>query len=390
MFDINNNYTGTMLGTDRHGFTTPDLDASEFLRPFLPISYPAPWLPIRRRDEGHPIGAGVVMSTGYAVGVDKNGALIPAGTLSGTTAASAFGDTSGYCLVQYGADDIGFSLNPQTGNYVAATGEYVLLAAPSNAANGTVVDGVAVTAGDITFAKACTLVPGGRARAIGYLLGNAYQFLGGTTVSSTTGGVTYTMDSNVPLKWRTHNYMHAMGSAIQTEMVLRMPWIGATPSTLATLASGDGVTGYVQSDFSKSFTHITGSTSLALDLGGFAVGASVVASSVFSGKDAGHYGVFNSAVHGYSDICGKIIGVENMNPIREFKDRVRTQFDRAETFVGPFADKNPSTFMMGGSATRGMDYQINLSTNGLFRKYIDQGLTPRNELSTYALVHFRA
>lgn len=389
-FDTNNNYSATLLGTDRHGYTTPDLDASEFLRPFLPISYPAPYLPIRRRDEGHPIGAGIVMSAGYAIGVDKNGALVPAGMLSGTTSASAFGNVSGYCLLKYSGDDVSFSVNPQTGNTVAAAGEYVLLAAPSNAAVGTVVDGIAVTSGDIAFAQGCNLIPGGRARTLGYVIRNVFQYLGGTTVLGNTGGISYTMDPNTPLKYKVHNYMHEMGTAVQTQMILRMPWIGAKPTTLASLAAGDGISGYAQSDISKSFTHITGDKTLAFEAGGFGVGANVVASGNFNGLDNGHYSVYNSAVNGFSDICGKVIGIENMNLLKGFADRVRTQFDRAESFVGPFADKFPTSFLMGGSATRGMDYQINLGTNGLFRKYVDQGITPRDEATSYALVHFRS
>ena len=35
-FDINNNYKGTFYGKDRLGFTTPDVDASDWPRPFLP------------------------------------------------------------------------------------------------------------------------------------------------------------------------------------------------------------------------------------------------------------------------------------------------------------------------------------------------------------------
>ena len=96
MFDVNNNYRGTFFGADRIGHTTPDPDASEPLRPFLPVQYPAPWLAGKRRDEGHPVGAQVVISAGQLVGLDKSGALVPAGMISGTQAASGFGDTSGY------------------------------------------------------------------------------------------------------------------------------------------------------------------------------------------------------------------------------------------------------------------------------------------------------
>src|SRR5208337_1271614 len=87
-FDVNNNYRGTLYGRDRLGYTTPDADASEPLRPFLPVPYPAPWLPGRRLDEGHPVGAQVVISSHQLVGLDKSGALIPAGLLGGSQGAS--------------------------------------------------------------------------------------------------------------------------------------------------------------------------------------------------------------------------------------------------------------------------------------------------------------
>ena len=69
-FDDNNNYRGTFYGKDRLGMVTPDCDASDPVQPFLPIGYPAPWLPMRRRDDGHPVAAGIVISAGNAVGVD--------------------------------------------------------------------------------------------------------------------------------------------------------------------------------------------------------------------------------------------------------------------------------------------------------------------------------
>src|SRR5208337_1771502 len=93
-FDVNNNYRGVLYGRDRLGYTTPDADASEPLRPFLPIPYPAPWLPAKRLDEGHPVGANVVLSSHQLVGVDKNGALIPAGLTCGTAPAAITGAIS--------------------------------------------------------------------------------------------------------------------------------------------------------------------------------------------------------------------------------------------------------------------------------------------------------
>ena len=40
---------------------------------------------------------------------------------------------------------------------------------------------------------------------------------------------------------------------------------------------------------------------------------------------------------------------------------------RNEQQIGPFREPNAVIGLMGGSATRGIDYQINLATNGLFR-----------------------
>ena len=43
--DLNNQYTGKLFGQDRIGQTTPDLELSEPLKPWLPVPYPAPYLP---------------------------------------------------------------------------------------------------------------------------------------------------------------------------------------------------------------------------------------------------------------------------------------------------------------------------------------------------------
>ena len=50
----------------------------------------------------------------------------------------------------------------------------------------------------------------------------------------------------------------------------------------------------------------------------------------------------------------RVLGVEKLYPIRNYLDRVRTQFDRAQTLVGPWRESHPVQMMMGGSATRGL------------------------------------
>jgi hypothetical protein len=383
-FDVNNNYTGTFYGKDRLGFTTPSPDASDALRPWLCNPYPAPWLPRKRRDEGHPVGANVVLSDGHLVGLDSSGALIPAGYISGTQPASGSGGN--FCMVVYSQDDVGFTYNAATGNPVQAAGEYVLLACPSNAVPGTIVEGTAITANDISFAKACTLVPGNTARGIGYVVRNVFQYLGGVQVNSTTGGMNYTLLPSQPAMYRVHNYMHEPGTAVQTKYVLRLPWVGATPDTITSLAATDGVAGYAgMTDFAKSFVHFTGTAGNAA--GNLFPGCFVVPSIGNGYRDAGCYAPFNPAIHSIDNVVGKVIGVETMIPIRDYADRVRTQFDRANSFVGPFKDSNPSSLMMGGSATRGMDVAINLATNGVFRLANDQGKTLHNEYGTYVYVH---
>ena len=52
-------------------------------------------------------------------------------------------------------------------------------------------------------------------------------------------------------------------------------------------------------------------------------------------------------------LTGTVTKVDWMNPhiyipIRDYADRVRTQFDRANSFVGPFKDSNPSSLMRMG------------------------------------------
>jgi hypothetical protein len=332
-------------------------------------------------DEGTPGGASVVLSAGHLVGFDKNGLLIPAGLFSGTQDTKANGGQ--FCLIQYSQDDVYFTLNPQTGVPVASATEYVLLACPSDAANTDTVNGHAITTGDITFAKACNLIPGGIARGIGYAVNNVFQYLGSTTVSSTTGGATYTISPGNPINYKINNYMHQMGCDIQTEKVLRLPWIGATPTTLATLASTDSVAGYTYSDFARSFVHFTGTMGNAS--GNLFYGCSVVPSSVDS-LDAGNYAPFDPTIHSSDQIVGKVIGLENFVAPKDYMDRVRTQFDRANSFKGPFMDKHPNTFLMGGSATRGVPYQISLATDGIYRMAYDQGKTLHPEYATFVYV----
>lgn len=451
-FDINNGYSGNLLGRDRIGHTTPDAEATECLRPWLPVPYPAPYLPTLRQDQGHPVLANVVLSSQYLVGQDKSGAFVPAGlfcgtqpqkgtasitnrvltanvatftaaniltegqsvTISGYSGGDAFlngtygvdsatatdfvliidhanvttgagtgtplaGPTNAgkYCAIKYSSSDVGFASNALTGNPVAAAGEVAVLAAPVDGVAGDIItfaDGTTytVTSGDVTAALACNLFSGGRVKPVGLTLRNVFQYLGGVSVSSTTGGMAYTLNGVLPVKFKIHNYMHEMGTAIQTQMVIRLPWIGATPSTLATLASGDSVTGYIQSNYSRSFVHFTGTPTF---------GAMVMGSPALG--DSGNYSTWDGV--SVSDICGRIYGIQNVYPIRDFANRVRTLWDPSR-LVGPIKDPNPSSIMMGGSATGGIDYQLNLGTDGIFKKAFDQGKTIHAEYTTYVLV----
>jgi hypothetical protein len=374
-FDINNTYTGSLFGRDRIGHTTPDAEATECLRPWLPVPYPAPYLPAIRQDQGHPVLANVVLSSQQLVGQDKSGAFVPAGLFCGTQATFSLGGA--YCALKYGQSDVGFAYNAITGNLVAAAGEVAVIASPSNGANGDVItfaDGTTytVTAGDVTAAKACNLFPKGRVKPIGLAIRNVFQYLGGVDVSSTTGGMLFTLNGVIPVKFKVHNYMHEMGTAIQTQMVIRLPWIGALTNTLSTLASGDSVSGYVQSNYGRSFVHFTGTP---------AFGELVQGSTQLG--DAGNYSDWDGV--DVADVCGRIVGIQNTYPIRDFANRVRTLWDPSR-LVGPIKDPNPASIQMGGSATGGIDYQLNLGTDGLFKKAYDQGKTLRAQYSTYVLV----
>ena len=376
-FDINNTYTGSLFGRDRIGHTTPDAEATECLRPWLPVPYPAPYLPGLRQDQGHPVLANVVLSSQDLIGQDKSGGFVPAGLFCGTQATASNGGE--YCALKYGQSDVGFAYNPITGNLVATAGEVAVLAAPYDGASSDVItfsDGTTytVTTPDVTDAKACNIFPAGRVKPIGLCVRNVFQYLGGVDVSSTTGGMQYTLNGVIPTKFKVHNYMHEMGTAIQTEMVIRLPWIGALTNTLATYAnaSNDNIAGYVQSNYSRSFVHFTGTP---------AFGQLVQGSTQLG--DAGNYTEWDGV--DVADVCGRIVGIQNIYPIRDFANRVRTLWDPSR-LVGPIKDPNPSSTMMGGSATGGIDYQINLGTDGIFKKAFDQGKSPRPEYSTYVLV----
>lgn len=388
-FDVNNQYTGSLFGRDRIGHTTPDAEATETLRPWLPVPYPAPYLPTLRQDQGHPVLANVVLTSQMLVGLDKSGAFVPAGMTSGNSGTSAGGAHAtgvGYNAFKYSASDVGFATNPITGNLVAAAGEVAVVAAPNDGVNGDVItfsDGTTYTVltADLAPAQACSLfgsTTGGsgsvvaRVRPIGLCIRNVFQYLGGVDISATTGGIAYKLNGVLPVKFKLHNYMHEMGTAIQTSMVIRLPWIGALPNTLSTLATNDGVAGYIQSSYSRSFVHFTGTP---------AFGELVMGSGL--NGDSGNYTDWDGV--SVADVCGRLIGIQNMYPIRDYANRVRTLWDPSR-LVGPIKDPNPSSIMMGGSATGGIDYQLNLGTDGLFKRAYDQGKTLRNEYSTYVLV----
>ena len=382
-FDQNNNYRGDFYGKDRLGFTTPDVDASPWERPFLPIGYPAPWLPGKRRDDAHPVGAQVVLSTGNLVGLDKSGALVPAGMTCGQSTLTA--EEGGvYSLVVYGQDDVGFAINPQTGVKVQSAGEYVVIGCPAGAVgannsttpptlgdvvtlpNGT---SIVIQDSDVIFATSCNLIAGGYSRPLGYAIRNVWQYIGGVNILANSGGIQYTLDGVNPVGFRAHNYMHEMATAIQTKFVVRVPYIGSSPAYLESLAQANGLTAspynYVQTDFSRSFTHFTAPMGNSVAEGNLFAGCSVVPSS--QQGDAGNFAAYNSELNSFDQICGRVLGIEAIYPILDFQNRVRTQFERNEQQIGPFREPNAVIGLMGGSATRGIDYQINLATNGLFR-----------------------
>lgn len=378
-FDINNNMQGDLFGHDRIGHTTPDSELSETLRPFLTVPYPAPYLPTKRSDQGHPVLASVVLTAQELVGLDSSGAIVPAGLFCGSQAAKASGGQ--YCALKYSSWDTNFTYNALTGVRVSAAGQVAVLAAPSDGAAGDVItfaDGTTytVTSGDVTAAHACTLFPGGVVTPIGLTIRNAWQYIGGVTVTSTTGGMQYLLDGVVPVNFPVLNFKYEMGIPVQTEMVIRVPWIGALENTLTTLASGDGVTGFTQG-YGRSFIHFVGTPQ---------PGQVVVAAR---GSDAnGNYTAYNSTVNSFSDIVGKVIGVQAMYPIKDYANRVRTLFN-PNRLVGPIKDPNPVSMQMGGSATAGMPYQLHLTTDGIFQLAYTQGKTLHPEYYTYVNIAVR-
>jgi hypothetical protein len=527
-FDVNGQFYGSLFGQDRIGQTTPDLEASEWLRPWLPIAYPAPYLPTLRQDQGHPKLAGIVIGAHQLVGQDKNGGLVPAGMFCGIQPLKASGGQ--YCVIVYQPFDIGFAYNPQTSAYVQTAGEYAVLAAPADAVAGDVItlpNGTAITikATDIIFAWSCDLFTSGAtgtnvpttstpvpispviaasttgapstatwtlrtagdtiggtvviqmganapvtatfaqgtttqaatainaalttagqntliaathaatqliltgtedatvngvntlviendiddigtagtvaysygvARSIGCTVRNVYQYIGGVLVgqnvsaSSSATGINYTLDGVVPINFAVLNYMHEMGTAIQTQFVLKLPWIGATPTTLAALAFGDGVTGYQQL-FGRTFTHFTGARGVGAGYFGF--GSGVVASGIGTiaragdtlsyAADAGNFAPYNPTIHTPMDLVGRIIGIQNLNPVG-YLNRVRTLFDRP--MVGPMVDPNPAAIRMGGSATGGIPVHISVTTDAVFKRAYDQNKPLHPEYSTHVLV----
>jgi hypothetical protein len=74
---------------------------------------------------------------------------------------------------------------------------------------------------------------------------------------SLAGGILYRLEGLNPIGFQVMNYMHEMGTAIQTQYVLKVPWIGATPNTLQQDATTDGIQGYVQG-YGRTFAHFTG------------------------------------------------------------------------------------------------------------------------------------
>ena len=591
--DLNNQYTGKLFGQDRIGQTTPDLELSEPLKPWLPVPYPAPYLPGLRQDQGHPKLASVVLSSQHLIGQDKSGALVPSGLQCGKTPAGS----NVWCIIQWGAGSIDqFTIDPRTGNAVTP-GDHCVLAAPADAAPGnvTLTNGtvIAVSWTDINWAWNCTLFPSvttgttlsgsatnvplvpmltpssaatkstlvytlaaagdsfvgqlvfqvgaagtpatvefngtlaaaatavtaaitalapasavtaanaaltaantalttantavttantaltaanvvvttagntvtatdlanqsaalaayntalanlataqttqvaaqaaytavfnlnavtvaattttltltgvvdgallagtnsfvftsdiddvghvgtavpysyGTARPIGVCTRNVFQYIGGVKIidKSLAGGILYRLEGLNPIGFQVMNYMHEMGTAIQTQYVLKVPWIGATPNTLQQDATTDGIQGYVQG-YGRTFAHFTGLPT---------TGAGVTFSQFQN--DQGNYTVFNPAVNSPVDLVGRIIGVVNMINKIGFSNRIKTLWDPSR-MVGPMTDPNPAAIMMGGSATAGLPYDLNLTTDGIYKASQLQKTQARPEYGTYVLV----
>jgi hypothetical protein len=389
--DIHGQLTGGFFGHDRIGHNTPDNEASETYRPYLPISYPAPWLPGLRVDDGHPVHGQVAISHQMLVGVDKSGALVPAGMVCGDTGTNASHATgAGYYAVKYSQTDVDFGvIHPFTGAAVTV-GQVAFLAAPTDGVNTDVVtfpDGTTKSPStpEITAAKACDLFPGGKAKPIGVAVRNVWQYLGGTKVSSTTNGILYTLDGMIPVKWKFQNYMHEMGTAIVSSIYLRLTWIGDNTTDLTTVASGLSITGYTQTNYGRSFVHFTGAKGTSA--GQFHVGSLVKASEALG--DAGHFAPFNTTSDKVDLAVGRVMGVQALYPAKDFLNRVRTLWDKSR-LGGPLQDPNPASIMMGGSVTGGLPYPQNLGTDGLLKLALTQNKTPDAKMYTvvYVMVKF--
>lgn len=376
-FDVNNQFTGKFYGpTQTMGHTTPDLEVSDVLRPWLPVAYPAPYLPSLRPDFGHPVRAGIVLSSQHLVGLDSSGSLVPSGLFCGSQPTVANGGQ--YCILVYGTNDIGFCYNASTGTNVQQAGEHAVLAAPSDAVAGNVTmpDGtiVVVSAADITFAKACTLFDTGVSRPIGVATRNVYQYIGGVKVYSTTGGMNYRLDGVVPTGFIINNYMHEMGTAIQTQYVIRVPWVGPTRYALTADAAADGITGYAQG-YGLTFAHFTG---VPLK------GQGVVASAGL--QDYGNYSCYTAA-NSPTDVIGRVLGVMNMINKIGYMNRVRTLWDSSKIINVPGVQQGSNASnAMGGSATGGIDYPLNLTTDGIYKLSLNQGKQARPEYGTYVIL----
>ena len=195
------------------------------------------------------------------------------------------------------------------------------------------------------------------------------------TVKGYTGGLLYTLDPMNPVGFTVHNYTHEMGTAIQTDYVIRVPYVGASRFALNALAVTDSVTGFAQG-YGLSFTHYTGTQKL----GNLVVGSR-------EQGDAGNYADYDSTKHQFEDVCGRVIGIMNMIDKIGYMARVKTLWDPAR-MVGPYKDPNAASIMMGGSATGGLPYDINLTTDGAYKTWKDQKktLTGKSQLGSYVLV----
>jgi hypothetical protein len=386
--DVHNQYTGVLFNKDRQGITTPDAEASERLRPYLPVSYSAPYLPGLRVDDGHPILGQIAISSQMLVGVDKSGALVPAGMRSGNTGSSpggAHATGAGYFALKYSANDVKWGvLHPLTGAVVTANAVAVI-AAPSDAANSDVItfnDGTTYTVqtGDIAPAQSCNLFPGGIVKPLGVAIQNVWQYLGATVVSSTTNGILYTLNGVVPIKWRFHGYMHEMGTAIQTQYYLRLPYIGNDAKDLQAVCTALSMT-FTHSDFARSFVHATGTQGASA--GQLHVGCLVKASTAIG--DAGHYAPWVAGTDGVDLIVGRCMAIEATYPPKDFLNRVKTLWDNSR-LGGPLQQPSQAAVMMGGSQTGGIDWALNLSTDAALKAALDQGKTPDPKMYTYVYV----